>query len=186
MSTGSLKVYMARVFSAVDIEDEKLLDRLEDIRETLNLGFNPVEREKMHITLEFFKNVSKDEIRLIKKALDNIDLDSFRADVKNIGVFPSEDHVRVVWAGISSKKFQDLYNQVSDHDVDSDNNYEFQPHVTLVRVRSPSKEQKKKLKRTVREFRQQEFGKVKVNKVKLFKSHLDGKNKYKQLYKKEL
>lgn len=186
MSTGSLKVYMARVFSAVDIEDEKLLDRLEDIRETLNLGFNPVEKEKMHITLEFFKDIDEDEIDLIKKAMDNIELDSFTADVKEVGVFPSEDYIRVVWAGAESEKFQELYKQVSNHSVQSNNDHDFQPHITLMRVRNPSKEQKKKLKRTIREFSDHEFGKLKVNKVKLFESYLNGKTKYKQLHKKEL
>jgi len=186
MRTGSLKVYMARVFSAVDIEDEKLLDRLEEIRETLNLGFNPVEQEKMHITLEFFKDVNEEEIELIKQAMDNIDLDSFKADVKDVGVFPSEDYIRVVWAGVYSNKLEELYRQVSDHNIASDNNHEFQPHITLMRVRNPSKEQKKKLKRTIREFSDHEFGRIKVDKAKLFESHLDGKTKYKQLHKKEL
>lgn len=186
MRTGSLKVYMARVFSAVDIEDEKLLDRLEDMRETLNLGFNPVERDKLHITLEFFKDVDEQEINLIEQAMDDIELDSFAVDVKDLGVFPSEDYIRVVWAGVESDTLEELYKQVSDHKVDSDNNHDFQPHITLIRIRSPSKEQKKKLKRTIREFSYHEFGKIKVDKVKLFESRLDGKTKYKQLHKKEL
>lgn len=186
MSTGSLKVYMARVFSAVDIEDEKLLDRLEEIRETLNLGFNPVEREKMHITLEFFEDINEDEIELVKQAIDNIELDSFTANVKDVGVFPSEDYIRVVWAGVESDKFQELYTQVSDHEVESDNDHEFTPHITLMRVRSPSREQKKKLKRTIREFDNHEFGKLEVNEVKLFESYLNGETKYKEIHKKEL
>ena len=186
MSTGSLKVYMARVFSAVDIEDEKLLDRLEDMRETLNLGFNPVKRDKMHITLEFFKDVNEEEIKTIKNAMNNIDSDSFRASVKDIGVFPSEDHIRVVWAGVKSGQLEELYRQVSNHEIASDNDHEFTPHITLMRVRSPSKEQKKKLKRTIREFDNHEFGKIKLKKVKLFESHIDGKTKYKQLHKKKL
>lgn len=186
MSTGSLKVYMARVFSAVDIEDGKILDRLEDIRDTLNLEFNPVKRDKMHITLEFFENISEEEIDQIKNAMDEIKLESFTADVRGVGVFPSEDHIRVVWAGVNSEKFQELYNQVSDHPVSSDNNHDFHPHITLMRVRNPSKEQKKKLKRTIREFSDHEFGKIKVDKVKLFESRIDGKTKYKQLHKKEL
>ncbi len=186
MSTGSLKVYMARVFSAVDIEDEKLLDRLKEIRETLNLGFNPVEQEKMHITLEFFKDADEKEIEQIKKAMDEIGLDGFTADLKDVGVFPSEDYIRVVWVGAESDKFEKLYNQVSDHSVNSDNDHEFKPHITLMRVKSPSKEQKKKLKRTIREFNDHEFGKLEVDKIKLFESYLDGETKYKQLHKKDL
>lgn len=186
MRTGSLKVYMARVFSAVDIEDEKLLERLEDIRDTLDLGFNPVEKEKMHITLEFFKDVNREEIGKIRDAMDEVELDSFTADVKNIGVFPSNDYVRVVWAGVESSYFHDVYDQVSNHSVESDNRHEFQPHITLLRVRNPSKEQKKKLKRTIRDFKEHEFGKLKIDSIKLFESHLDGKNNYKVLHKKEL
>jgi 2'-5' RNA ligase len=186
MSTGSLKVYMARVFSAVDIEDKKLLNRLEDIRETLNLGFNPVEKEKMHITLEFFEDIDEEEIQKVKKAIDKVDLRCFNANVKDIGVFPSEDYIRVVWAGLESAKFKELYNQVSNHSVKSSNKYDFKPHITLLRVKSPSKEQKKKLKRTIREFNNQEFGKLSINNIKLFESHLNSKNTYKQLHKKVL
>ena len=183
MSTGSLKVYMARVFSAVNIEDEKLLERLENIRDVLNLGFNPVKREKMHITLEFFADIDEEEIDKIKQAMDEISLDSFTADIKGIGAFPSEDHIRVVWAGIEAEEFQELYRQVSDHPVDSDNNHEFKPHITLMRVKNPSREQKKKLQRTIREFNEHEFGKLEVDEVKLFESHLNGENVYKELHK---
>lgn len=186
MSTGSLKVYMARVFSAVDIEDEKLLSELEDVRESLNLGFNPVEKEKMHITLEFFKDIDKEEIRKIKQAMDEVESDSFQAEVRDIGTFPSEDYIRVVWSGVKSEKFQDLYEQVSDHTVKSDNNHDFTPHITLMRVKNPGREQKKKLKRTIREFNNHEFGRIKVDTIKLFESQLNGKTKYKQLHKKEL
>jgi len=186
MSTGSLKVYMARVFSAVDIEDKKLLNRLEDISETLNLGFNPVEKGKMHITLEFFEDINREEINEVKKAMNDVEIESFDADVKGLGVFPSKNYIRVVWAGIESSKFQKLYNEVSDHPVESSNNHEFRPHITLMRVKSPSKEQKKKLRRTIREFKNKEFGKLRINNCKLFESHLDGKNKYRLLHKKEL
>jgi len=186
MRTGSLKVCMARIFSAVDIEDEKLLNRLEEIRENLNLGFNPVKKEEMHITLEFFKDINEEEIKEIKQAMKEIELDSFKAAVKGVGTFPSEDRIRVVWAGVESKKLQDIYEKVSNHSVESDNNHEFKPHITLMRVRSPSREQKKKLKRTIREFKDYEFGKLEVSDVKLFESRINSKNKYKQLHNKEL
>ena len=177
---------MTRVFSAVDIEDQKLLDRLEDIQDTLDLDFNAVGRQKMHITLEFFKDIDSREIRKIKESMDKIELDSFKADIKGLGVFPSDDYIRVVWAGVEADKFLELYNQASDHPVESDNNHDFQPHITLLRVRSPSKEQKKKLKRTIREFKDYEFGKINVDELKLFESHIGGKNKYRQIHNKKL
>ena len=177
---------MARVFSAVDIEDKKLLNRLEDIRETLNLGFNPVKKEKMHITLEFFEDINEEELEEVEKAMSEVEIESFDADVKGIGVFPSKEYIRVVWAGLESAKFQDLYKEVSNHPVESSNDHDFRPHITLMRVKSPSKEQKKKLKRTIREFENKEFGKLNVDNCKLFESHLDGKNKYRLLHKKEL
>lgn len=186
MSTGSLKVYMARVFSAVDIEDEKLLDQLEEMREILDLGFKPVSKEKMHVTLEFFKDIDREEIKKVKQAMDRIDVESFTVDVKGLGAFPSEDYIRVVWAGVEDGRLHDLYRQVSKHKVEADNNHEFRPHITLTRVENPSRDQKKKLKRTIREFSQHEFGKLEVNSVKLFESHLDGKSTYRQLHKKEL
>jgi len=166
---------MARVFSAVDIEDDNILQRLKQIQETLNIGFSPVKSEKMHVTLEFFEDLNQKEISKVEKALSNIDLASFEMEIQGLGAFPSEDYIRVVWAGVNSSKIFQLQKQAGLHKISTDNKHEFKPHITLMRLDDISKSKKKKLKSMIEEHKNEEFGTVKVDNVKLLESRMTGK-----------
>jgi len=178
---------MARVFSAIDIEDDKVLRKLKNIRDTLDLDFSPVKPEKMHVTLEFFEDIDQDEIKKIKKAVSNIDLDSFEIKLQGLGAFPSEDFIRVVWAGVESSKIFELQKQAGLHNISTDNKHEFKPHITLIRVDNISQGKKKKLKSMIEEHKDEDFGTVKVDKVKLFESRITGKgSNYRKISKHKL
>lgn len=178
---------MARVFSAVEIKDEKVLGRLEEIRDTLDLGFNPVSKHKMHITLEFFEEIDEDQVEELIEAMKDINLNRFKIQIKGLGVFPEPEYIRVVWAGIESDKIYDLYDQVADNDVPTDNEHEFLPHITLLRVRSITPEKKRKLKKSINEFKDEEFGEIEVESVKLFESHMeDYGSTYRLIHEEEL
>lgn len=163
---------MARIFSAIDIEDEETLNKLENIRDALDLGFKPVEKEKMHITLQFFKDLNKEEVEKLEKGLENIEIDPFKAKIEEIGTFPSEDHIRVIWAGLEHPKIYELQEKASKHDVVSDDNHEFKPHITFLRVRNLRPGQKRKVKKTIEEYQETEIGEIAVDKVKLYRSKL--------------
>jgi 2'-5' RNA ligase len=178
---------MARVFSAVDIQDEKTLDKLAEIRERLDLGFSKVQEKKMHITLQFFEDIDQREIEEVKKTLGNIQHGPFKIEIKGLGAFPSEDYIRVVWAGVNSHEIFDLQKEAKVHDVPSDDRHEFKPHVTLLRVKDVSKGRKKKLQRMIREHKKEELAEIKVDSVKLFESRLTGKGSdYRKLGEYEL
>ena len=179
---------MARVFSAIDLESEELKDELERVRDRLDLGFRPVSKHRMHITLQFFRDVDTEEIIELKEAMDEAKKDSFSAEVKGVGCFPSRDHIRVTWAGFEDEEpIRELYTQLSQHSVQPDNTHRFKPHITLMRVKDINREEKKKLQRTVREFENHRFGKLEVNRVKLYRSELaEGGSKYTELHGKEL
>lgn len=168
-----------RVFTAIDIEEKEALKELEKIRNRLNLGFNPVKTEKMHITLEFFQNLDKDETNSLKNHLDNLKFKKFDLKIKNIGCFPSKDYIRVVWAGIESKDIYDLYNLASNHSLESDNQHDFHPHVTLFRVNKINRNRKKKLQKQIEEHENHFFHTLEVSKIKLFESNFeDGETVY--------
>ncbi|MFB6175164.1 MAG: RNA 2',3'-cyclic phosphodiesterase [Candidatus Nanohalobium sp.] len=163
---------MARVFSAIDIENEEALQKLEEVRDILDLGFKTIEKEKMHITLQFFNDINEEEIEKVKEGLKNIDTKRFKARIQGLGAFPSEDYIRVIWAGIEHPKIYEIQEKASQHEVPSDDKHEFQPHITLLRIENLSPKQKKKLKKAFEEYRDTEIGEINVNKVKLFKSEL--------------
>lgn len=187
MSNQTLKDYMARVFSAVDINDEEMLDELSRIQRKLDLGFKLVPPEKMHITLEFFKDIDQEEIEELKQAMKKIELEPFELEVEGIGAFPSKDYIRVVWAGAENSKMHELYEQVSNHSLESSNDHDFVPHITLMRVENVSSSDKRKLKRMISDHRQHRFGRTTVSKVELFESRLTGKgSEYRKLYSEQL
>lgn len=178
---------MARVFSAIDIEDPKILDRLEELQERLDLGFKTVEREKMHLTFEFFEDLNGEEIEQLKSHLENIEFNSFETDIKGIGVFPNEDYIRVVWAGLESEKIYNLYEKVSDNGLKSENNYDFIPHITLMRVDEVTPGKKKKLQKILKEFEDEYIGSIEVKRLKIFESELGPEgSRYKVLHEENL
>lgn len=179
---------MARVFSAIDVGGENLKDELENVRDRLDLGFNPVSKHRMHITLQFFRDVDTEEIVKLEEAMDELDQDGFSEKVRGVGCFPSREHIRVVWAGLENEeRIEKLHRQISRHDVIPDNSHRFKPHITLMRVRDIEREEKKKLRRTIREFQDHIFGELEINSVKLYRSELSGGgSRYRELHRKEL
>jgi 2'-5' RNA ligase len=163
---------MTRVFTAVEIEDSEVLDELEYIRNTLDMNFRPVSREKMHITLEFFKDLNEEEIEHLIQHLQEADLDSFKASIEGVGAFPSKDYIRVVWAGAEAEEFEDLHEEASKHELESDNSHEFHPHITLFRADNVSRERKKKLRKGLQEYKEYFFGEIDVKSVKVYESRL--------------
>ena len=174
---------MPRVFSAIEIENKELRKELSYVRDTINLGFNTVSQHKMHITLEFFEDLNPEQIEKYKQKLQATQIGSFHTTVKGIGSFPSEDHIRVIWAGIKEEKqIRKLYKIISQHELPSSNKHKFKPHITLLRINKPSKEQQKLLKNNIREFNDYQFGKLHVNKIKLYETQITPKgSKYKTL-----
>jgi len=171
-----------RVFTAINISDEELLKKLIKIRNRLNLGFNPVKKEKMHITFEFFQDIDESDLKILKNHLQSIEHTEFSINVKNIGCFPSNSHIRVVWAGIESQELFELYDKISSHNLEADNNYYFEPHITLFRLPDNSQNQKRKLKKQIEEHKDWKFGKMRVENFKLYKSiPKNGKMIYKEL-----
>lgn len=178
---------MARVFSAVSIEDQEVLKELKEVQDHLNLGFNPVDPEKMHITLQFFQDVTANEIDELKKTIDNVDIETFTLELQGVGVFPSNDYIRVIWAGAESQRMHRLKEAVSRHTVEDDNDNSFKPHVTLLRVENVSGDRKRKLQKTLSEFEDHRFGTINVERIDLYESVLNSKGTvYNKIFEKKL
>lgn len=164
---------MVRIFSAIEIDDDELLKELSYVRDTINLGFKPVETSKMHITLEFFSDISRQGVEEYKKQLGSTELGGFASEIRGVSSFPSQDHIRVVWAGLADeKKVRELYKIISHHDLESSNKHNFKPHITLLRVENTNKRRKKRLKTNIREFQDYRFGELDISKIKLFESKI--------------
>jgi 2'-5' RNA ligase len=176
-----------RAFTAVDIEDTGIQVELEKLQRKLGFGFNLVKPEKMHITLQFFKDVDDEEVEKIIAAMKDADVEPFKLEIRGAGVFPSKDHVRVVWAGVESEEIFELKKQVSEHPVEEGNNHDFHPHVTLARVDKISPRHKKQFREKLEDVEDELVGEIEVDSVKLFESIRTGNGtEYRELEKVEL
>src|SRR3989344_3740060 len=96
-----------------------------------------VKKEQIHLTLKFLGEVQPDIATKIREELGKIKFNPFMVYLGSIGVFPSEDYIRVVWVGLEpenriiglqrsiDEKLRELFKKEKD----------FKAHITLGRVK---------------------------------------------------
>ncbi len=154
-----------RTFIAVDLPQE-VKDELANAQKQLSAAAAKMSMaHDFHLTLKFLDEITPAKMEVVKSYLNNVRFKSFSAAVAGIGVFPSENYVRVVWAGIEPEddvaKLQKLVNDALEKEFKKEKG--FKPHLTLARVKFVSDKelfkqqlQQIKLKRIkfeVKEFR---------------------------------
>ena len=119
-----------------------------------------------HLTLKFLGDVNEDKIEEIKQALSTIRFHPFRLTSDNLGVFPSNAYIKVIWIGLKENiQLQNLQKQIEKtlEKFHFRKDFEFLAHVTLARVKFISSKEKfiKKLNKikvlqkeaTIKEFK---------------------------------
>ncbi|MBI2141368.1 RNA 2',3'-cyclic phosphodiesterase [Candidatus Woesearchaeota archaeon] len=163
-----------RTFIAVDLPEE-VKDELANAQRQLSSAVAAAAKMSLahdfHLTLKFLGEITPAKMEVVKGCLGNVKFKSFSAAVSGIGVFPSENYVRVVWIGIEPEDgFIRLQKQVDDaleKEFPKDKN--FKPHLTLARVKFVSDKSA-----FLQQLQQIQIKKVKfaVEKFKLKKSTL--------------
>jgi len=157
-----------RLFVAIDLDNEdyfkQIQGQLPEAKATYPKAF--------HLTLKFLGETDKQDE--IIKALENITFKPFRLKTTEIGVFPSESYIRVVWLGLEDnddlKKLQeDIEKALEGFNFKKD--FDFKAHITLARIKFIRQEDKKDFVKSLKEikFVEKEF---EVKEFKLIKSEL--------------
>ncbi len=161
-----------RLFIAFDIPGN-LKEQLVDIQKKIKEGdakIKWVKAENMHLTLKFLGEVAEEKVEDIKKKLGKLKFNKFEVEVSEIGVFPSEDYIRVIWAGLKDDEaMKRLVKNIRGALPGFKDDYEFKAHLTIGRVRfvkdkNALVEELKKVK-----VKHERFS---VNEFKLYKSTL--------------
>lgn len=156
-----------RVFIAVRVPlNEKIKRVLEELSKFK--GIKTVKPQNLHINLKFLGEVEEDKIKEIKKILEELKgFGNFEVSLKSIDAFPNQNFVRVIWIGAKSDKLIRLAKLIDSElqNLGFIPGNKYTPHLTLARV-------KKKISKIKKIFSDEDFGKLKVEKVELIKSEL--------------
>lgn len=170
-----------RSFIAFDMENEQVLSRLTAAQKLLqetgaDLKF--VAPQNIHITMRFLGDISLSMVDKIHEALKNVKFSPFSIQLCGLGVFPSLNYPRVVWAGMTEgveelkSIFSQLEPQIRALGFAADA-YGFSPHLTIARVRSG--DNKQLLAELVTKKSDYDFGTIKANCLRLKRSQLSPK-----------
>jgi len=165
-----------RLFIAIKIPQE-IKDNLSVVQEQIRndtAKIKWVNKEQMHLTLKFLGEVQPNITEKVKKELKKINFEPFSVYLDSIGIFPSEDYIRVIWVGL---KPEDTINELRNGIDESLKEFfprqkNFNVHLTLGRVKFVK--DKDKFIKNLRKIKI-ENKKINVNGFKLMKSTLSQK-----------
>ena len=166
-----------RLFVAVDIEND-VRDRIYELSKALSSikGIKAVERENLHITLNFLGEVDNVKAERVKMQLEKVEATQFKAHFYNIGFFPPKGKIRVIWVGVDEGKEEltDLALKVENSlkKLGFKKDKDFVAHATVARVKKPV--DRDKLIQVLESF-ENDFGWMDVDKFKLKQSILTPK-----------
>ena len=172
-----------RTFIAVDLPSS-VLEALGQISTQLQeklpgSSVRWVNYEKMHLTLKFLGDISRENIGMVEKILET---EASKKGVMEIGIggigaFPKARHPRVIWIGVEAPQdLFDLRRGIEDGVARlgySYDKYEFTPHLTLGRIsRKASARDVRLVGDVLHDFQVGFIGVARIEAVHLYKSDL--------------
>jgi 2'-5' RNA ligase len=187
MNIHSGRNSMLRTFIAVKIPQMPELRRLHSQLADLGDRFRPVSLSNLHVTLKFLGDVAESQISAIAAAVERVvnARPKFVVRLIGLGAFPSDRRPSVVWAGF--KQAAPLCQMATELDGAlvplgfAPEVRQFQPHLTLLRVKSRPPEALFGLLTAEAET---DFGMIEISHVELVESELTrGGSRYTTLAK---
>ncbi|PIN79668.1 RNA 2',3'-cyclic phosphodiesterase [Candidatus Woesearchaeota archaeon CG10_big_fil_rev_8_21_14_0_10_34_8] len=124
-----------RTFLSIKILD-KLKDKIQLLQKRLlKDGIKLVEKNNLHITLKFLGEINEAKLKQTKELLKNIKFKPFKIQLKDIGVFPNKNYVRVIWIDCKSDELIYLGRQINTILKSLFRPETFTAHLTIARVR---------------------------------------------------
>jgi 2'-5' RNA ligase len=170
-----------RSFIAFDLKSESVLNRISEVQRLLietGADLKLVETRNIHITVRFLGEISLGTVEKVFETMKKIQFKPFIIQIHSLGVFPSLNYPRVVWAGMTlgveqlKSIFSNLEPQIRALGFEPDD-HGFSPHLTIARVRSGLNKQR--LVELVTKKADYDFGSIKADCLRLKKSQLSPK-----------
>lgn len=170
-----------RSFLAFDMQDDTILNRIATAQKLLvqtGADLKLVPPQNIHITLRFLGDISPSMAEKIFEVMKKIQFTPFTVQIQGLGVFPSLNYPRVVWAGMTKgadeleKIFSQMEPKIQELGFEPDP-HGFSPHLTIARVRSGAN--KAQLGELISKKKEYDFGAVNAACLCLKRSELSFK-----------
>jgi RNA 2',3'-cyclic 3'-phosphodiesterase len=170
-----------RSFIAFDLENEQVLTRMTQAQKLIletGADLKLVAPQNIHATIRFLGDISPGMVEKIYETMKKVEFKPFTILIRGLGVFPSLNYPRVVWAGMTDgiEQLRNIFNQLEPQiralgfKADA---YGFSPHLTIARVRTATNKQN--LAEFVSKKGDFEFGTIQANCLRLKRSQLSPK-----------
>lgn len=129
-----------RLFIAFDLP-KKMIEKIGEFRDQIGdeaAKIKWVEPENLHLTLKFLGEIEDKKAKEVVSALKNVKFKPFLTSTAEIGVFPAEKYIRVIWIGLKpQEKIEDLHIRIDQElsKIGFKKEERFQAHITLGRVK---------------------------------------------------
>lgn len=137
-----------RTFIALEIDrtvQQWLMTVIDDLKKN-GADVKWVSSDAIHLTLKFLGEISSEKVREVSERLPDIfkTFGPLKLSITHLGTFPPRGVARVVWAGIELNADQVVRIAEATDNVLEKIGFKkeqrpFHPHITLGRVRSPSR-----------------------------------------------
>ena len=99
-------------------------------------GVKPVKKQNIHLTLKFFGEVKDNQTSKIAEALSRISFNPFKLSLNNLGFFPNEKRIRVLWISAQPEEpLRQLKQEIDKALPRFEDNHPFKSHLTFARVK---------------------------------------------------
>ena len=161
-----------KLFIAVDFNELK--DYFNELQRLLPKNAKLSLIKTFHITLKFLGEVQPDDAEKTIELLKKIKFGAFAVHLETIGIFPTENYIKVVWVGLNPEKKVLELQRMIDESLKGlfKKEKDFKAHITLARVKYP--EDKKQFLEQLKKIKI-EKKKIEVNNFRLIKSTLNPK-----------
>lgn len=130
-----------RCFVAIEFPEHiraEIFHAFENLKKSGSCFGNFVEKDNLHLTLSFVGEVSEEQVGEIKKVLKRIDFRKFPIEIGNLGFFPNESFVKIVWLDVLSNEILSLKKEIEKKLIKEGFSFkeiEFVPHLTVARIK---------------------------------------------------
>lgn len=139
------------------------------------------EPEQLHLTLRFLGNIRREQVPELEAAVRQAteEMGAFKLSLERLGCFPHTRAPRVIWIGVGNnwetlRRLQERIQRDTESFGESPESRDFQPHITLARVKAPSPRLARPAGQLVESAGIVQLGEWLVGRVDIIQSRLTG------------